>query len=157
MLENTEVLTASVTGTTAAVTVTAPENMYCQTPTVVRGPIDAAALREALADWDPAASAQPDFTGTGFAAEGVYPPAGTLPSQVIDVPDGQNWPGFEDTPFTVTLNNLPNGDYGAFTGCVQSADDPMPFHIRNFRIGPDLAAPNPGMGSADLGNLFGSS
>lgn len=162
--DNSPALTATVTGSDAAVTVTVAEgSVVCSTPIVTRGALDADAIQQAL---DQAVANSEDISSIpGLPADYstvIYPRVVSTDPPVFDPEPGVVSGIGENRSHTAALTDLDEGRYGALTSC---ADTGRPYEvniaIRNFDIGTN-GGTNPGDGgggatSGSLGSLFGSS
>ncbi|TQF69086.1 hypothetical protein FK531_09945 [Rhodococcus spelaei] len=166
VVENSPALTVEVTGSDAKVVVTAPAdaNVFCMSPFVVKGSLDAKALQKSLDDYAKGPQASP-LTATGVAAGDysamVYPKVTTSADPAVT-------PTFEPTitfvsnvadaakSATASLTGLADGPYGALTNCIDQSGSSSTFYVRNFQIGKGGDNGTGSAGSSDNGSSSGS-
>lgn len=161
VVENGDQVAVQVDGNKVTVTVDPVGNQTCTAPTVLGGAIDVALLREEVKDWDGTPATTPKVIADAtveLQADG---------SIVRDLPPGIPEIGVHPAPYSVEVEGLSKGAYGAFTSCVDvalSTDTSVvtSLVVRNFTVEQD-----PGAGGGDsngsvgltggLSGLFGSS
>lgn len=159
--DNSPALTATVTGSVATVTVTAPEGpVICSTPIVVRGALDADAIQQALDQAAADSENIPSIPGLTDYSAVIYPRVVSTDPPVFDPELGAVIGSGDNRSHTATLTELDEGTYGALTSCIDPGRSyEFNIAVRNFDIGTN-GGTNPGGGgttSGSLGNLFGSS
>lgn len=159
VIENSPLLTATVTGQDAAITVTVPEGtLTCTTPVVKSGSLDADAIQQALDEFAANPHEAPTIPGLAESdlSSIIYPTLVSTDPFVFDPPMGPviNNGNVSNSPFTAELTALADGAYGAFTSCNDPTDPRnVDFYIRNFQVGEVTPIPDVG-GTGSLANLF---
>ncbi|MGW6696031.1 hypothetical protein ACWF62_19930 [Rhodococcus sp. NPDC054953] len=161
VVENGDQLAVQVDGNKVTLTVDPADGQTCTAPTVLGGAIDVALLTEQVKTWDGTEATRPAvFANATVAVQSD----GSL---VTDHPSGIPPVGIHPAPYSVDVEGLAIGSYGAFSSCVDvevSADASLvtTLVVRNFTVeqGPSAGGGdgNGSVGStADMAGMFGSS